>query len=96
MIITETKLDETYPISQFHIDGYSMPYRLDRNRNDGGVIIYAREDIRSKVLRKHLFLNDIEGIFVEINFRKRKWLFAVLITLHHNLINAILITYTKR
>ena len=73
-IITETKLDDTYPISQFHIDGYSMPYRLDRNRNDGGVIIYAREDIPSKVLRKHLFLNDIEGIFVEINFRKRKWL----------------------
>ena len=38
LIITETKLDETYPISQFHIDGYSMPDRLDRNRNGGGVI----------------------------------------------------------
>ena len=74
LIITETKLDETYPISQFHIDGYSMPYRLDRNRNGGGVIIYVREDIPSKILRKHFFPNDIEGIFVEINFRKSKWL----------------------
>ena len=73
-IITETKLDDTYPISQFHIDGYSMPYRLDRNRNGGGVIIYVREDIPSKILRKHFFPNDIEGIFVEINFRKSKWL----------------------
>ena len=74
LIITETKLDDTYPILQFHIDGYSMPYRLERNRNGGGVIIYVREDIPSKVLRKPLFPNDIEGIFVEIIFRKSKWL----------------------
>ena len=74
LIITETKLDETYPISQFHINGYSMPYRLDRNRNGGGVIIYVREDVPSKILRKHFLPNDIEGIFVEINFRKSKWL----------------------
>ena len=74
LIITETKLDETYRISQFRIDGYSMPYRLDRNRNGGGVIIYVREDIPSKILRKHFFPNDIEGVFVEIDFRKSKWL----------------------
>ena len=49
LITTETKLDDTYPISQFHIDGYSMPYRLDRNRNGGGVTIYVREDIPNKI-----------------------------------------------
>ena len=32
-----------------------------------------QEDITSKVL-KHLFPNDIAGIFVEINFRKSTWL----------------------
>ena len=74
LIITEANLDGTYPISQFHVNGYSMPDRLDRNRNVRGVIIYVREDIPSKVLRKNLFPNDIEGIFVEINFRKSKWL----------------------
>ena len=77
LIIKERKLVETYPISQFHIDRYSMPYRLDRNRNGRGVIIYVRENIPSNVLRKHLFPNDIEGIFVEINFRKSKWLLCV-------------------
>ena len=74
LIIPETKLDDTYSIPQFHIDGYSMPYILDRNRNGGGVIIYVRDDIPGNVLRKHLFPNDIEGIFVEINYRKSKWL----------------------
>ena len=41
-IITETKVDYMYLISQFHQDGYSMQYKLDRNGNGGGVIIYVR------------------------------------------------------
>ena len=44
LIITKTKLDNIFPISQFHIEGYSQTYRLDRNRNGGGIIIYPRED----------------------------------------------------
>ena len=91
----ETELEYTYPIAQFHIDGCSMPYRLDRNRNGRRVILYVREDIPSKFLRKHLFPNDIEGIFVEINLRKSKWpLFG---TYHppSQSANTILITLTK-
>ena len=48
LIVVETKLDSTYPTSQFLIDGYSKPYRLDRNRNGGGILIYVREDIPTK------------------------------------------------
>ena len=70
LITTETRLDDTYPISQFHVNRCSMLYRLGRNRNGRGVIIYVREDISSKVLRKHLFSNDVEEIFVETDFRK--------------------------
>ena len=69
-IITEAKVDYMYLISQFHQDGYSMQYKLDRNGNGGGVIIYVRKYIPSKFLRKYLFQNDIEGIFVETNFSK--------------------------
>ena len=42
LIVTETKLDSTFATSQFPIDGYSEPYRFDRNRNGGGVLIYIR------------------------------------------------------
>ena len=76
LIITETKLDDTFPVSQFHIDGFSKPYRLDRNRNGGGVIIYVREDIPSKILTKHVLPTDIEALFIELNFRKCKWLLS--------------------
>ena len=45
LILTETKLDESFPAAQFNIEGYKSPYRQDINRNGGGVLIYARDDI---------------------------------------------------
>ena len=42
LLIQETKLDPSFPSGQFVINGYKRPYRLDRNRNGGGVIIYVR------------------------------------------------------
>ena len=56
------------------MNGFSLPYRLDRNINGGGTMVYVREDIPCKQLAKHSFPDDIEGIFVEINLRKSKWL----------------------
>ena len=40
----------------------------------GGVMICALDDIPSKLLIKYFFPNDIKGPFVELNFRKSKWL----------------------
>ena len=70
LIITKTKLNDTFPVSQFHIDQFSKPYCLDRNRNRGGVIIYVREDIPSKILTNYVLPTDIEALFIELNFRK--------------------------
>ena len=73
-IVTETKLDNTFRVSRFHIDRYYKPYRLDRNTNRRGIIICVREEIPSRILTKHKFPDNIEGLFVELNFRKNKWL----------------------
>ena len=73
LVITETKLDSTFPTSQFLI-GYSEPYRFDRNSNGGGVLIYVRDDIPSEPLTDHKLPNDIDGGFVELNLRQNKWL----------------------
>ena len=74
LVLTETKLDDAFPAAQFSVNGFSEPYRLDRNRKGGGVMVYIREDIPSKLLDKHVFPYDMEGLFVELNFRKCKWL----------------------
>ena len=73
-IITESKLDDTFPTNQFRIDGYTPPFRLKPTKNGGGVIIYVREDIPSKQLQHHPSPLNFEGIFFEINLRKMKWL----------------------
>ena len=50
LLVSETKIDESFPIAQFKLNGFSMPYRLDRNKNGGGLLLYVREDISSKIL----------------------------------------------
>ena len=47
-LISETKIDKTFPKSQFLISGYSPPFRLDRTANGGGLLLYVREHIPSK------------------------------------------------
>ena len=73
LIITERKLDDIFLLSQFHIDVFSTSYRLERNRNRAGIIIYIR-DIPGKIVTQHYFPEDIETLFIELNFRKCKWL----------------------
>ena len=67
-------MDASFPNSQFIIDGYSPPFRYDRNKLGGGVLIYIRDDIPCKELSEHKFPVDIEGIFIEMKLRKTKWL----------------------
>ena len=74
LVLTETKFHSSFPNAQFRIDGFSATFRLDENRIGGGVLIYIREDMPYKQLTKHILPDDIEGIFVEINLRKTKWL----------------------
>ena len=74
LILTETKLDETFLTSQFLMDGFSKPYRFDGNKYGGRVMIYIRDTIPSKILEKHSCPNNIECLFIELNFRKCKWL----------------------
>ena len=49
-MISETKLDPSFPTGQFHIRGFSEPYRFDRNGNGGGILLYIREDVPSKLI----------------------------------------------
>ena len=46
----EIKLAESFPTNQFMINGFSAPFRLDRNDKEGGVIIYIREHITLRLV----------------------------------------------
>ena len=74
LVISETKLDDTFPNNQFTMDGYKH-YRFDKNSNSSGIIIFIREDIPCKILNNTEWPKEFDGIFFEINLRKTKWLF---------------------
>ena len=82
LLISETKLDEISPEDQFFIHGFTPPYRMHRNANGGGIALYIREDIPSRQISFKNADKYIEHFFVEINFRKKKWLILCSQNLH--------------
>ena len=65
LLISETKLDDTFPSGQFLIEGYKKPIRLDRNNQGGGILFFIRDDLTGKELKSHKLPSDVEGIFIE-------------------------------
>ena len=73
-MVTETKLDDSFPAPQFNIEGFSMPFRLDWNKNGSDIILYIRSYTIASKLTSFTFPNDTESFFIEINLKDNKWL----------------------
>ena len=71
--ISETKIDDTFPDSQFLIESFSISYRLYRTAKGEEILIlpYIRQDILSKYLKKTTVSESFEGLFVELNLRSK-------------------------
>ena len=67
LITSETKLDDSFPIGQFLMKGFSTPFRLDRNCHRDGILLYIREDISSKLLS--IEENGIEDFYIEVRLK---------------------------
>ena len=50
LLIPETKSDDSFSVGNFLMDGFSSPYRVDRDTMGGGILLYVREDIPSNLL----------------------------------------------
>ena len=50
LMISKTKINASFPIGQFLLNGFSTPFRLDLNAYGGGVLLHVREGIPSKLL----------------------------------------------
>ena len=73
LCIDETKIDPSYPDSQFHIDGYQFPpFRKDRNKHGVGKIVYVRNEVIAKMIKQ--FEEGFgETICLEFTLSKKKW-----------------------
>ena len=59
LMVTEKKIDKSFPRSQFIVPGFTSPYRFDRIKERGGILAYIREDIPSKLLNISYIVSDI-------------------------------------
>ena len=72
-LVSESKLDHTFPSNQFRINGYKT-FRLDRNRFRGRLILYINENIPCKLLQEHIYLPNFEVIATEFYQNNQTWL----------------------
>ena len=73
-MVSEAKLDDSFPKGQFLIEGFHSTFRFDRNRNSGRIMIYVQEDIPVKLLSHEFFFFFFLKRFIEIKLFKKKWL----------------------
>ena len=72
--VAETKLDASFPNSQFLIPGFHEPMRLDITSKRGGMLVYIRSSLPSKIMSNFKLPENNQAIPFELNLKKGKWL----------------------
>lgn len=72
--LSETKIDDSYPDSQFHLQGYSM-YRRDRKKGGGGLMAYFSSMMPSKKLNIPTVYETLEVLAVESKIENKDFIF---------------------
>ena len=70
-LISETKLDDSFPDQQFHINGYKM-FRKDRNKFKGGLILLVKENIPCKVVKTFCVSEECETTSIDFSISNKK------------------------
>ena len=72
-LLSETKIDESFPNQQFNISNYKT-FRRDRNKHGGGLLFYINENISCKLINDEIISSDIDMIMFEFLVKTRNWL----------------------
>ena len=73
LVLSETKLDDSFPSAQFNLPNYEIRARRDRDKNGGGLIEFVKKGLICKKL-KIFEPRKSECICSEITVSKKKWL----------------------
>ena len=92
-MVSETKVDDSFPIGKFLIHGVSPHNRLDRDSKGGRIMLYIREDVPSNLLATDK--EPIESLYVELNLRNKKYLISCSYNPHKTMIKNHLATLSN-
>ena len=73
LVLSETKLDQSFPNAQFELDLYKIRVVQDRDKNGGGLIVFVRRRIICKRI-SDFKLSFSECICSELTISKSRWL----------------------
>ena len=60
LLIIETKIDGTFPTSQFLMSGYSNVYWLDRNDKRGGIMLFIKDNLITFLVSEFCFSEETD------------------------------------
>ena len=69
LLISETKLHDIFPLSQFILGGFSPPHAFDKTEHSRGVMAFVRENIPFEPLPNINTSGNIENILVGISLK---------------------------
>ena len=71
-VLSETKIDESFPSAQFNIHDYEIRNRRDRDKHGGGFIEFVRKGFITKRMKEYETKLS-ETICTEFTVSKKKW-----------------------
>ena len=77
LMISEAKLDGTFPQVLYHLRDFSNSYLWDKNSHGCGILVYVRDSILSNLVKLDQKIENLEGSLTELEFSKiNKWLLS--------------------
>ena len=73
LVLSETKIDESFPTAQFYIKGYEVRARRDKDNYGSGLIEFVKNGFISKRLKEYE-TKQSESICSEFTIANRKWI----------------------
>ena len=70
-VLSETKIDESFPSAQLNINDYEIQNRRNRDKNGGGIIKFVRKGFITKRMKEYETKLS-ETICTEFTFSKKK------------------------
>ena len=78
----ETKLDSSFPISQFLIPGFNKPFKMDIDSRKG-ILVYIKSSLPLNFLTNFKLPDEAQIIPFEVNLEKERWLLVSIYKPHH-------------
>ena len=69
--LSETKIDDSFPDSQFFAEGFKM-YRKDRTKTGGGLLLYVNQNLPNKIINSYKFKENSEIVLFEFSVSSKK------------------------